>query len=265
MKCDIWSLGVILYVLLSDVPPFNGRSDEEISDNIRKGEYSLTSKEWETVSQEAKELVQKLLVLDPAYRISLADAMVDPWITSHKIDRSREIPAASEVLASLKRFRGDLKLRQALSAYAVSHFSSKEEINRQKELFKALDKDNSGMLTRSELIEGLSTQMSLSDAESEVTRIMENLDMNHTGSVDYSEFVTSAAFAQNAVTVAQLKNAFQSLDLDHSGKLSCAELKGLLGRGVTGAEDWVKLVAQADTDGDGEISLSEFISFLLNE
>lgn len=67
-KCDIWSIGVILFILLSGSPPFSGRNDREILDNVRRGEYSMRGRVWDRVSTEAKTLVSRMLDMDPVRR-----------------------------------------------------------------------------------------------------------------------------------------------------------------------------------------------------
>jgi len=69
-KCDIWSCGVILYILLSGMPPFNGDDDEAIMESVKKGVLSFDSDEWRSVSLEAKRLIIKMLERDPRKRIS---------------------------------------------------------------------------------------------------------------------------------------------------------------------------------------------------
>jgi len=64
-KCDIWSIGVILHVLLSGAPPFQGRTDEQIFEAIQLGFVSFSSPEWKQISNEAKIFIKKLLVVNP--------------------------------------------------------------------------------------------------------------------------------------------------------------------------------------------------------
>ena len=76
-KCDIWSCGVILYILLSGKPPFYGRQDRDILRRVNKGEYSLKGPEWENISQGAKNFIGKMLDYNPRTRISASKAMQD--------------------------------------------------------------------------------------------------------------------------------------------------------------------------------------------
>lgn len=78
-KCDIWSIGIILYMLLSGMPPFDGRTDMEIIENVKKGQYSVEGGVWDDVSDAAKDLVCKMLTFDPKKRLSAKQALEHPW------------------------------------------------------------------------------------------------------------------------------------------------------------------------------------------
>lgn len=79
-KCDVWSIGVILHILLSGVPPFQGRNDDQIFDQIALGYVSLSAPEWKNVSNEAKIFIKKLLQVNPVNRLSAKQALDDQWI-----------------------------------------------------------------------------------------------------------------------------------------------------------------------------------------
>ena len=104
-KCDLWSCGVILYILLCGYPPFNGQTDKKIIEAVLLGDYTLDEPEWQSVSDQAKDLVSKLLKNNPEQRISALDALNHPWIQENaNIDKvTKEV--ATRTLRNLQSFR----------------------------------------------------------------------------------------------------------------------------------------------------------------
>ena len=83
-KCDIWSLGVIFYVLLCGYPPFNGDTDIEIMQNVQKGKFQFPVEEWGVISKEAKDLITKMLTYEPSKRISAKEVLLHPWFSHYE-------------------------------------------------------------------------------------------------------------------------------------------------------------------------------------
>ena len=79
-ECDVWSCGVITYILLSGIPPFNGVTDSEIMAAIRKGKFNFNSAVWKKVSDDAKDFITQLLILDTEKRPSAEQALQHPWL-----------------------------------------------------------------------------------------------------------------------------------------------------------------------------------------
>jgi len=80
-KCDIWSAGVITYILLSGMPPFNGQSDQEIMKKVRQGHFTFEDKCWTSISDNAKDFITKLLTYNQLDRPTAENALQHPWIT----------------------------------------------------------------------------------------------------------------------------------------------------------------------------------------
>ena len=83
-KCDLWSCGVIMYILLSGRPPFGGDTDKEIMDKVIIGEYDLKTSPFDKLSSSGKDLIQKLLMIDPQKRLSAQEALAHPWFKENK-------------------------------------------------------------------------------------------------------------------------------------------------------------------------------------
>jgi len=80
-KADIWSLGVIVFIMLSGSPPFANKNRDKLFNTILQGKYSLDSAKWDDVTKEGKDLVRRLLSVDPAKRSSTIEALDHPWFS----------------------------------------------------------------------------------------------------------------------------------------------------------------------------------------
>lgn len=83
-KCDLWSVGVILFILLSGKPPFSGSTDQILS-KVKKGNYSFSNKCWDTISEEAKDLIGKLMEKDQEKRVCALEALKHRWFELHTV------------------------------------------------------------------------------------------------------------------------------------------------------------------------------------
>lgn len=115
----MWSIGVILYILLSGRPPFDGTDDKEIISNVRQGTYSMTGGEWKHVSNEAKDLIKKLLNYDIVHRINADQALSHPWIKK-KVFEAVDSKVTLSALSNLRNFRAEQKMQQAAVTFIVS-------------------------------------------------------------------------------------------------------------------------------------------------
>ncbi|KAI1889829.1 hypothetical protein AGOR_G00166960 [Albula goreensis] len=102
-QCDVWSIGVIMYTLLCGEPPFLSKSEDRLFHIIRKGELTFASPVWDSISDGAKRVLQCLLKVDPAHRITANELLDNPWITG-----DTSTPATpTNVLEMMKQFRND--------------------------------------------------------------------------------------------------------------------------------------------------------------
>ena len=262
-KCDIWSCGVILYIFLSGRPPFGGKNDRDILTKVQQGTVPW-GPEWNKISEEAKRLIKKMLEYDPKHRYSAAQALQDPWIISKTSVGHSENIIDSTSLDSLKGFRVEQKLQHAVLTFIASQLINKEESKKLSETFRNIDKNGDGKLSREELLEAYKLTLGKEAALEEVEKIMKTVDINGSGFIDYTEFITACAKKDAMLSVGNLESAFKAFDSDNSGKITANELREMLGgEAGTQGDVWAKLIADVDQDKDGEIDIREFKDMMI--
>lgn len=139
-------MGVVLYIMLSGKVPFPGECNKEIIENVIKGEYHFQHDSFKSVSDEAKDMISKLLVKDPTKRFSAEQAYNHPWIQMSEPDAST---VGSEVINNLNDFVHALKLKKTTLTYLASKLpeSSYEDIRK---AFIAFDKNGDGRISSDE-------------------------------------------------------------------------------------------------------------------
>ncbi|XVF51396.1 hypothetical protein PTKIN_Ptkin04bG0182000 [Pterospermum kingtungense] len=258
-EADIWSAGVILYILLSGVPPFYGETEKSIFDSILRGFIDFLSDPWPSISSSAKDLVKKMLRHDPKERLSASEVLNHPWMREDGDASDKPLDIA--VLTRMKQFRAMNKLKK-VALKVIAENLSEEEIIGLKEMFKSMDTDNNGTITFEELKAGLS-KLGTKLSESEVKQLMEAADVDGNGTIDYMEFITATMHMNRMEREEHLYTAFQYFDKDNSGYITMEELEQALRRYNMGDEKTIKeIIAEVDTDRDGRINYDEFVAMM---
>ena len=268
-KCDLWSCGVILYILLSGSPPFYGRDEEEIFRKILFCHYSFKYSIWDDISKEAKDLISKLLELDPKKRLSAKNALEHNWFKindinpEHKDNKIKE-KNLTKIINNIIEFRAEQKLQQATLAYLVHHLCSFEEMQDLKDVFMYFDTNNDGRLTKEELKTGL-TRISNLDFSS-VDDLMKNIDNDNNGYIEIDEFIRATINKEKLLTEKNLKMAFDFFDKNKNGRISAKELKSILKEGNVNTKEsvWKNMIKEIDLNKDGQINFYEFKQMMKN-
>ncbi|WZY85494.1 hypothetical protein YC2023_031878 [Brassica napus] len=258
-EADIWSAGVILFILISGVPPFWGENETGIFDAILKGELDFSADPWPTVSAGAKDLVKKMLKYDPKDRLTASEVLNHPWIKED--GEASDKPLDNAVLSRMKQFRAMNKLKK-MALKVIAENLSEEEIIGLKEMFKALDTDKNGIVTLEELRTGL-PKLGNKISEAEIKQLMEAADMDGDGSIDYLEFISATMHMNRIEREDHLYTAFQYFDKDNSGYITMEELEQAMKKYNMGDDKSIKeIIAEVDTDRDGKINYEEFVAMM---
>ena len=278
-KADMWSLGVIAYMLMTGLCPFSGErgdsSDFGIAQSIRmfarreaKQRQAFREELGAHVSPEAVDFVLRLIVSDEHERYDTLQAMHHPWIQGgkvHGLDGAASgaegdgTPAEAEAMRTtvgrLREFRRFGALKRA-AMLAISFTMDDAQLEQMKAAFEAIDSAHNGVITFPEFSKILA-QHGIRDRE-EVRGYFEALDQDHTQVIKYSEFLAAAVDEKQALTDARLHDAFLRLDVDHSGSISVANLADLLGDKYSKSEIEAAIAA-VDVDHSGTIDWPEFL------
>ncbi|PKA64265.1 Calcium-dependent protein kinase 8 [Apostasia shenzhenica] len=255
-EVDVWSAGVILYILLCGVPPFWAETDEGIAHVILQSEINFDREPWPKVSENAKDLVRHMLDSNPCTRLSAKQVIEHPWLLN--ANAVPDVPLGEAVRARLKQFSVMNKFKKKALLVVTEHLPV-EEIEGIKQMFHMMDTDRKGKLSLEELRKGLHLlEQHIPDLD--IHMLMEAADIDGNGTLDCEEFVTVSVHLKKIRSEEHLPKAFKYFDKDGSGYIEINELRDALADDNLGLNEQVihEIISDVDIDKDGRISYHEF-------
>ena len=276
-KCDIWSCGIIMYILLTGKPPFNGDSDEEILKKILQNHLDLEKYPWSVISLKAKDLIKKLLETDTKKRITAEEALNHEWFKCKQVNTQEtsglfKVKNPDLLLNNLINYRTDNPLRCAVLAYLIHNNMQLEHVHEAIKLFNKMDLNGDGQISKDELYIGLKDFLELSGdkLKNNVDIIFNNLDTDHNGFIEYEEFIRAAVNKKIFYSTNYLRFAFDYFDRDKNGCISFDEIKNIFfineknKKDSKAQEQLKKCFQDSDINGNGNLTFDEFIKMTKN-
>ncbi|XP_054807966.1 calcium-dependent protein kinase 10-like [Prosopis cineraria] len=257
-EVDIWSAGVILYILLCGVPPFWAETEQGVALAILRCVIDFKREPWPQISDSAKSLVRQMLEPDPKKRLTAQQVLEHPWLQNAK--KASNVPLGDIVRTRLKQFSMMNRFKKK-ALWVIAEYLSIEEVEIIKDMFTLMDSDGDGKVTYEELKAGL-RKVGSQLAEPEIKMLMEVADVDGNGVLDYGEFVAVTIHLQRMENDEHFRKAFKYFDKDESGYIELGELRDALAdeSGETEADVLNDIMREVDTDKDGRISYEEFVA-----
>ncbi len=257
-KCDIWSCGCILYILLVGYPPFTGDNTNEIFHEIKNGKILMEGFEWDAVSDEAKDLVRKMLNRNYTSRISAIQCLEHPFLIMDYKEKLNKLKHkdVKKAMNNLKNFNRQDKLQQATIAYIVHFLTPANEYEQLKEIFKSIDKNGDGTLSFDEIRKGFEQIYGSTQTKIEMEELLGEIDVNGDGNISYEEFLSVMISKNKILNEKNLKACFEAFDENKDNKLSAQEIKNALG--AKDNEYVMRLINIIDDNNNAEIDFDEF-------
>ncbi|KAL3908326.1 MAG: hypothetical protein SGARI_003114, partial [Bacillariaceae sp.] len=248
-QADMWSCGVITYMLLSSHRPFYNKKRKIMIDRIMRCDFTFEKDYWKPISAEAKDFISKLLVLDPKIRNNAAQAQKHGWLSKefNLADRAPTASFQNAVADNLLVYKDTAALKK-IALNVIAHRSSTEDIMQLRKCFDSYDTANNGIISFEEFQEALKKS---NYDDKEIEGMFKSVDINDNGHVMYTEFIAATLEAQGQVEEERIAEAFDRFDSDNSGYISKDNMLEFLGDGAA-MKDVEAILNDADLDNDGQ-------------
>jgi len=258
---DVWSIGIIAYVMLTGRPPFNGQSNTEIFQNIIKKPLKFPPKV--KLTKPFIEFCQLMLKKSPKRRMTLEQALKHPWVQGQSSSNEK---VSEDVIRVLRQFNEQSKLKKAITKTLAKNMGEEPE-KKIREQFNRLDKNGDGALDADELSQ-LLTEMGFTkdNAKKEANKIIKTTDADGSGEIEFNEFAQIWQRKLLSVNDSYIHAVFSVLDEDGNGTIDAQELAKVLNMQKQGDDEKInEIIKEVDTDGDGVINWNEFYAAMVEK
>ena len=270
-KCDIWSCGIIMYVLLTGKPPFSGSTYKEVLEKVEQNSFEFFEKDLNKVSPECKDLIKELTKYDPSKRPSASEVLKNKWFKSviELKNKSVNKEILYESFKNFMDFSPDFKFQQAAFAYMIHHLTDQEDVKLIRKAFESFDSNNDGRLSHQEIIDGYVSVIQQGKVEKDIKKVIKKIDQDRSGFIEYEEFVRATINKKSFISEEKIRISFDLFKDSKSNAITVSEIKVILGLASKQFSDkvWNEIVkqifSQIDENNDNLINYDEFKNMMI--
>ena len=262
-KCDIWSAGIVLYVMLVGYFPFDGDTDNDTYNAIKKKQFNFDGDAWRNISNDAKDLI-KHMICDEDKRYDAERVLNHPWLVKMTPNTKGAVNKIN--LKHLLNYKNCCKFKKFVLTYIATRLKEKD-INDLEKIFLEIDENKDGTLSFDEMKKcfiKLIKEKNLQISVKEVEELFNSIDIDNSKRIEYTEFIAAMLEESPYCKEDKLIDFFHMLDKDGSGKISKNEIKNVLDNENIRDKELNTFINSFDLDGDGQIDYKEYISSMSN-
>ena len=268
-KCDIWSVGVLLHILLVGKAPFEGGNPTDTLNKIRKGKFNTNDEKFLQSSEEVQDLIKQLLEVKVDKRLSSKEAIEHPWFSkfdAHLIYNNLEEEIIIKFINRLITYKTKNKFQQIVIAFIVHNINEDNEIRNIQKLFRIFNTNNDGWLTKSELYIGLCKYKDEKEISKNIDEIFKIIDKGNQGYIQYEEFLSACLQKDKILSEKNLLYAFNFIDKDSIGKLTIDSIKSSFGLNEDEVSDSVfnDIFKELSLENNNEMNFEEFKNMMFD-
>lgn len=256
-KCDVWSLGIIMCLMLTGNYPFSGTNNNEVYSSIVKQALKTESHEFKHISPLGIEFIKLLLQKNPTLRPTAEEALNHPWIKL-----SKEEAADRNIFRKLSNYRPPNEIYRATMGILVKYMNAKE-LKELTAAFNELDTEGNGYLSIKD-VSNAAKKLGIIMPKKEISEVFKKLDFANDGIIHYSEFLAAVVDARLKVDEQMKYTLFNFFDIDKSGDITFDNLKTVFKKmGLYYTDEKImNIINEVNQNGKGRINFQEFTALL---